>query len=65
MVLVHLLLEWNNYLDFNSDIVNFVWKTDQGGGGRDRKHCFLNFCSLVLLYLLLGEGLWVRAASLI
>ena len=30
--LVQLLLEWNTYLLFNSDIVNFVWKI---GGGRD------------------------------
>ena len=28
MVWVHLLLGWNTYLLFNSDIVNFVWKTD-------------------------------------
>ena len=27
-VLVHLLLEGNTYLLFNSDIVNFVWKTE-------------------------------------
>ena len=33
MVLVHLLLEWNTYLLFNSDIVNFLWKTDEGGRG--------------------------------
>ena len=23
-------LEWNIYLVFNSDIVNFVWKADEG-----------------------------------
>ena len=51
-ILVHLLLEWNTYLLFNSDIVNFVWKINGGGewvGEGGRKHCFLNFCYLVLL----------------
>ena len=28
-VLLHLPLEWSPYLLFNSDIVNFVWKTDE------------------------------------
>ena len=64
MVLVHLLLEWNTYLHVNSDIVNFVWKTDEGREG-GRKHCFYNFCSLALLYLSVGEGLWVGAESFI
>ena len=27
---VQLLLGWNTYLLFNSDIVNFVWKTNEG-----------------------------------
>ena len=62
-VLVHLLLEWNTYLLFNSDIVNFVWKTDEGGGSR--KHYFVDFCSLALLQSSVGEGLWVGAESLI
>ena len=31
-ILVYLPLEWNTYLLFNSDIVNFVWKTDEGEG---------------------------------
>ena len=40
VVLVRLPLEWNTYLLFNSDIVNFVWKTEGGGeegggGGRE------------------------------
>ena len=26
------MLEWNTYLNFNSDIVNFVWKTNEGEG---------------------------------
>ena len=30
VVLVYLSLEWNTYLVFNSDIVNFVWKTNEG-----------------------------------
>ena len=47
-VLVRLLLEGNTYLLFNSDIVNFVWKTVKEGGG-ERKHCFVNFCYLALL----------------
>ena len=64
MVLVSLLLEGNTYLHFNSDIVTFVWKTNEGGG-RGRKHCFVSFCSLVLLYLSVGEELWVGAESLI
>ena len=36
-VLVHLLLEWNTYLLFHSDIVNFVWKTDEKGRERVQK----------------------------
>ena len=35
------------------------------GEGGDRQHCFVNFCSLALLYLSMGEGLWVGAESLI
>ena len=31
-VVFHLLLDWNTYLLFNSDIVNFVWKTDERWG---------------------------------
>ena len=64
-VLIHLLLQWNTYLYFNSDIVNFVWKTDYGGGERGNKHCFVNFYSLALLYLSVGEGIWVGAEILI
>ena len=52
------------YLHFNSDIVNFVWKTDEGEGG-GRKHYFVNFCYLALLYFSVGERLWVGAESLI
>ena len=63
-VLVHLLLQWNTYLHLNSHIPDFVWKTDDGEGG-GRKHCFINFCSLALLYLSVGEGLLVGAESLI
>ena len=28
---VYLPLGWNTYLFFNSDIMNFVWKTDEKG----------------------------------
>ena len=31
---------------------------EEGGG---QNACFLNFCPLVLLYLSVGEGLWVGA----
>ena len=31
------------------------------GKGGGRQHCFVTFCSLVLLYLSVGEGLWVGA----
>ena len=37
---------------FNSDIVNFVWKTDEEGkgvAGYKIKHFFVNFCSLTVL----------------
>ena len=57
--LVQLTLGWTTYLLFISDIVNFVWKNDQGGG---RKHCYF------LLFdeaLLVDEGCWDRARSLI
>ena len=33
--------------------------------GEDRKHCFVNFCSFALLYLSVGEELWIWAESLI
>ena len=33
MVWIQLPLECNSYLLFNSDIVNFVWKTDEGDAG--------------------------------
>ena len=35
------------------------------GKGGGRQHCFVKFCSLALLYLSVGEGLWVGAESLI
>ena len=35
------------------------------GEGGSKKHCSGNFCSLALLCLLVGEGLWVGAESLI
>ena len=61
-VWVRLLLGWNTYLFFNSDIVNFVWKIDEGEA---ESSVFVNFCSLVVLLLLAGEGWWGGAKSLI
>ena len=57
-VLVSLPLEWNTYLLYLSDIVNFVWKTDEEGRGGEgsRKHCLINFCSLAVLQSSVGEG---------
>ena len=46
MVLVHLPLEWNTYLLFNSDIANFVWNTDESGREREPE-------SIVLLIFVL------------
>ena len=37
---VHLPLGWNTYLLFNTDIVKFVWKTDEVGR---QKALFCNF----------------------
>ena len=37
-----------------------MWKTDEGEGG-GRKHYFVNFCYLALLYLSVEERLWVGA----
>ena len=65
-VRVQLPLGWNTYLLFNTDIVNFVWKTDEGGGGGGgRKHCFVNFCSVAVLESSVDEGWWGGAESLI
>ena len=55
VVLVPLPLEWNTYLLFNSDIVNFVWKTDQAEEG-----------SIVLLLFVLWQCfncLWMRGCG--
>ena len=30
-----------------------------------RKYCFVNICSLALLYLSVGEGLWVGAEIIV
>ena len=65
MVLVHLLLEWNTYLHFNSDTVNSVWKTNEGGERGAESIFFVNFCFLELLYLSVGEGLRVGVENLI
>ena len=58
-VLVHLLLEWKIYLHFNSDIVNFVWKTnEERGRGAE---------NIVLLIFVLWRCFtcrWVRSCGL-
>ena len=59
---VQLPLGWNTYVFFNTDIVSFVWKTDEGEG---RKHCFVNFYSLAVLESSVDEGWWGGAESLI
>ena len=52
-------------MHFDTNIVKFVWKTNKWEGMGVRKHCLVKFCSLALLYLSVGEGLWVGAESLI
>ena len=54
-VRVQLSLEWNTYLLFSSDIVNFVWKTDEGKAE-----------NIVLSIFVLWQGFncrWVRAGT--
>ena len=49
-VLVHLLLEWNIPVHFNSDTVNFAWKTDEGEGrGQTALFCYILFFGVALL----------------
>ena len=51
-VRVQLLLGWNTYVLFHTDIVNFVWKTDEAE-------------SIVLLFFVLGQCLnlrWMRGS---
>ena len=58
-VRVQLPLGWNTYLLFNTDIVNFVWKTDEGGGGGEAG-------SIVLLIFVLWRCLnhrWMRGGG--
>ena len=44
----------------------FVWKGYvESSWGRNRKHYFVNICSLVVLKLLMGEEWWGGAESLI
>ena len=47
-------MEWNTYLLFNSDIVNFVWKTDEG-----------EVASIALLFLFFGSVLIVSVWGLV
>ena len=50
-VLIHLPLEWNTYLLFNTDIVNFVWKTDEKGREVVQKalFCYYLFFGVALI----------------
>ena len=50
--LITVRLGWNTYLLFNTDIVNFVWKTDEGEA---KSIVFVNFYFLVVL-----EYRWMR-----
>ena len=59
---VQLPLEWNIYLIFNTDIVSFVWKTDEGEA---ESIVFINFCSLAVLESSVDERWWGGAESLI
>ena len=47
---------------FNSDIMNFVWKTDEGEA---ESIVLLIFCFLGVLQSWMGEGLWDETESLI
>ena len=60
-VLVNLLLEWNTYLLFNSDIVNFVWKTDEEMEGGEEAE---NIVLLIFVLWLCFTCWWVRSYSL-
>ena len=55
VIRVHLLLGWNTYLLFNSDVANIVWKIDEGEAE-----------SIVLLIFVLWRcfnGQWMRGAG--
>ena len=62
LVQVQLPLGWNTYLLFNTDIVNFAWKINEG---ENRKYRFVNFYFLVVLEFLMDEGWQGGAKSLI
>ena len=64
-VRVQLMLGWNAYLLFNTDIVNFVWKTNEGEAESIVLLIFVKFCSLAVLELSVDEGWWCGAESLI
>ena len=56
VVLIQIPLEWNTYLLFNSDIVNFLWKTDEGEAE-----------SIVFLIFVIGryfDRQWVRSCEM-
>ena len=55
MVRVQLLLRWNMYLLFNTDIVNFVSKTDEGYTE--------SIVLLILVLLRCFNGRWMRGGG--
>ena len=60
---IQLLLAWNTYLLFNFDVVNFVWKTDEGGAETTVLLIFANFFSALIVDGLGAVG-WVRKVFL-
>ena len=60
-VLVHLLLEWNTYLHFNSDIGKFVWKPDEESDGGEGAE---NIVLLIFVLWLCLTCRWVRVCGL-
>ena len=54
-------LGWNTYFLFNSYSELCVENQWRGG----RKHCFVNICSLAMLYSLVGDRSWGGAESFI
>ena len=53
---------WSTYVFFNTDIVNFVWKIDDGEA---ESIFFVNFCFFAVLESSVDEGWWGWVESLI
>ena len=62
MVQVQLRLGWNTYLLFNTNIVNFVWKTNEEEA---ESIAFFSFGSLAVLQSSVDEGWWSGVEILI